>query len=991
VSNIIGQVRYALAERYAVDREIGRGGMAIVYLARDLKHDRPVAIKVFRPELAASLGTERFLREIQIVARLQHPHILPLHDSGTADGILYYVMPFVEGESLAIRLEREGPLQVDNAVAIASEVASALDYAHRQGVVHRDIKPANILLSGGHAVVTDFGIARAVSAAAATQITQEGSPIGTPSYMSPEQAAADTGEIDARTDIYSLGCVLYEMLAGRPPYQGPTLEAIFAKVLAGATPELRQARPDTPKHVADVTAKALAKSPGQRFATGAEFAAALQSGQVDWRPGRRRRGVVLGAAGLLAVLAVAWWLRPRSLESAVASDAQVIAVVPFTTSGPNVAVLGEGMVDLLSTNLDAVGGIRTVDTRTVLHRWRQRADEDGVDLEGSLAVGREVSAGSVLLGSIVEAGPEVRLSAELRTVRGERLAQATADGPADSVLALVDSLSLRLLREIWRSRQPLPDLRVSAITTGSLNATRAYLQGEQYYRRSHWDSAAAAFGTAIGEDPTFALALYRMGQAISWLRGHGSPQAVRLGQAAAEFAERLPPRERTLVRANQLFQAGRLAALDTLRAYVTRYPNDAEGWHQYGDVQYRARSVIAMPPEELYAPFDRGYELDSTLAPALLDPLELSLLEGDSTRFARYFGSLAQSTSARQVERFELARRLLWSPPDSAVALIGTVAFGPGFDPVREAMRLLRLMIGVARLPTGWSSATLVAAVDTILAATPPNDARRAELIATKVRTLNAAGRLEDAGAQLTALFETTPVLARTVSLLPVLAGYAPASSAGRALRQLADAQSLTTRGDPETDYWRALGALGQGHGDTARLRAAAGLAGDTTGNTLPYRGLFTAVQGWADLIAGRLDRGGHDAGGGSPARRFGGCGILAVGHRGGGAASLPAGAHPGGAGSNARGGAPSPTLRDSPRRPGVRTPGSRGPGTDFGRGGGHHRRRRSLRRVPAPLDRGGCGPRPASRCGPVAPRVSELIGDRCQAPLSSAAGSRPT
>jgi serine/threonine-protein kinase len=852
VSNLIQQVRHALAERYAVDREVGRGGMAIVYLARDLKHDRPVAIKAFRPELAASLGTERFLREIQIVARLQHPHILPLHDSGTADGILYYVMPFVEGESLASRIERDGALEVDTAVAIASEVASALDYAHRQGVVHRDIKPANILLSGGHAVVTDFGIARAVSAAAAsTQITAEGAPIGTPSYMSPEQAAADTGEVDARTDIYSLGCVLYEMLAGRPPYEGPTLEAIFAKVLAGAAPELRQVRPDAPKHVADVTAKALAKSPGKRFSTGAELAAALQSGQVDWRPGRRRRGMVLAAGGLAAVLAVAWWLRPRDLESTVTPDAQVIAVVPFTTSGPGVAVLGEGMVDLLSTNLDAVGGIRTVDPRTVLHRWRRRAEDDGVDLEGSLAIGRELSAGSVLLGSIVEAGPEVRLSAELRTVRGERLAQATADGPADSVLALVDSLSLRLLREIWRSRQPLPDLRVSAITTGSLNATRAYLQGEQYYRRSHWDSAAAAFGTAIGEDPTFALALYRMGQTISWLRGHGSPQAVRLGQAAAEFAERLPARERTLVVANELFQAGRLAALDTLRAYAARYPNDAEGWHQLGDVQYRARALIAVPAAELYAPFDRGYELDSTLAPALLDPLELSLLQRDSARFARYFGALAQSSSTREVERFELAHRLLWSPPDEAVALLGAVAFGPGFDPVRDAMRLLHLVLGASQLPPAWSSATLVAAIDTVFAAARPNDPRRAELMAVKLRTLNAAGRLDAAAAQMPALRETAPTLAAMVSLLPVLAGYAPVSGTRRALSSLAEESPAGPATAQRTRYWRTLAALAQDDVATARRLARTGLAGDTTGNALPYRGLFTAVEGWGDLLDG--------------------------------------------------------------------------------------------------------------------------------------------
>ncbi len=239
---------------------------------------------------------------------------------------------------------------------------------------------------------------------------------------------------------------------------------------------------------------------------------------------------------------------------------------------------------------------------------------------------------------MVEAGPVVRLTAELRTVGGERLAQATADGEADSILSLVDTLSFKLLREIWRARTPVPDLRVSAITTGSLQAVRAYLQGEQYYRRSQWDSAAAFFGAAIDADSAFALALLRMGQTIGWLRGHGSPLALWLGETAARQADRLPLRERELVVANRLFQQGRLAALDTLRAYIARYPEDAEGWYQYGTVQYEARHLIAVTPQELYAPFDRVHELDASLTPALIRAVELTLEEGDSVRFARRRG-----------------------------------------------------------------------------------------------------------------------------------------------------------------------------------------------------------------------------------------------------------------------------------------------------------------------------------------------------------------
>jgi serine/threonine-protein kinase len=223
----LDRVRLALADRYAVDREVGSGGMATVYLARDLKHDRQVAIKVLRHDLAATLGAQRFLQEIKVTAKLSNPHILPLLDSGEASGVLYYVMPFVEGESLRDRLEREGPLRVEDALRIARDVAVALDHAHRNGIIHRDIKPENILLHDDEAVVADFGIARALSAAGTERMTQTGLAVGTPAYMSPEQASDTT--LDARSDIYALGCVLYEMLAGEAPYTGSTPHAILAK------------------------------------------------------------------------------------------------------------------------------------------------------------------------------------------------------------------------------------------------------------------------------------------------------------------------------------------------------------------------------------------------------------------------------------------------------------------------------------------------------------------------------------------------------------------------------------------------------------------------------------------------------------------------------------------------------------------------------------------------------------------------------------------
>src|SRR6266487_3298230 len=278
VPDLLETLRDALAERYAVERELGRGGMATVFLAEDLKHGRPVAIKVLHPELAAALGggAERFLREIAIAARLQHPHILPLYDSGAAGGLLFYVMPYVEGESLRDRLDREKQLSLEDAVRITTEVAGALAYAHSHGVVHRDIKPENILLSGGTAVVADFGIARALSVAGEAQpLTQTGTVVGTPAYMSPEQATG-SAQIDGRSDQYSLACVLYEMLVGEPPFTGATPQAVMARhsLVSVSRPSIvRSTIPDGLEHA---ILRALAKVPADRYPTTALFAEELQ-------------------------------------------------------------------------------------------------------------------------------------------------------------------------------------------------------------------------------------------------------------------------------------------------------------------------------------------------------------------------------------------------------------------------------------------------------------------------------------------------------------------------------------------------------------------------------------------------------------------------------------------------------------------------------------------------------------------------------------------
>src|SRR5687767_2868068 len=317
----LDRLQSALAGRYEIERELGRGAMATVYLAKDVKHNRNVAIKVLLSELSFALGPERFRREIDLASHLSHPHILPIYDSGEAEGELYYVMPYVEGESLRSRLNHERQLSVEEALRITCEIASALDHSHRKGIIHRDIKPENILLEDGQALVADFGIARAATALGESKLTSTGVSLGTPTYMSPEQGMADPN-LDRRSDIYSLGCVLYEMLAGQPPFTGRTSQALIARHSLDQVPSLSVVRNTIPEEVEDAVLRALAKVPADRFATAADFASALRAchgtgSQVLSRSVRRtrqtqaknrnRNKVIALAAGGVALLAAGVW------------------------------------------------------------------------------------------------------------------------------------------------------------------------------------------------------------------------------------------------------------------------------------------------------------------------------------------------------------------------------------------------------------------------------------------------------------------------------------------------------------------------------------------------------------------------------------------------------------------------------------------------------------------------------------------------------------
>lgn len=553
---------------------------------------------------------------------------------------------------------------------------------------------------------------------------------------------------------------------------------------------------------------------------------------------RRRRLAYAAAVFLVAVGGLFWWLRPNIL-GAVAPDAQVIAVLPFNTSGPAVEYLGEGVVDLLSPNLDEVGAIRTVDTRTVLHRWRQRAVDGSLDLDGALTVGRDVDAGSVILGSVVAAGPEVRLRAQLFSVRGAELAQAQVEGPADSVLALLDQLAVALLREIWIAREPVPNLRVSGVTTANVDAIRAYLRGQHFYRRSNWDSALVAFRQAVDADSTFALAHYRLGLTYGWnIRhgGFGSPAARQHAELAQRYADRLPARERTLVAAHALFEDGRLAAHDSMVRYVERHPDDPEGWYMLGDVRYHALPLLALEQRDLFRPFDRVIELDPSMAPAIIHPLELSLAYDDSARYQRYLAAMDSVVDPPEVEPFKLAAAV-WEEPES---LDVRLAAHP------RAQRLSGYVLAGLYRSDRSPEPMLEGFGEAALASSGPQRTRALGYYAV---VLTSFGRLSQARP----VFDTLWAAAAEqiwpyLRLLPVLAGYADSSFVGPMLEAMAGPAPT-----PELEhfyrYGRMLYALSQGRSGEARALAQRALAGGTVSPVL--REFFEAGLAWATIIDG--------------------------------------------------------------------------------------------------------------------------------------------
>src|SRR5215213_8673266 len=625
VTTVNSPLADGLRDRYLLERELGRGGMATVYLARDLRYDRPVALKVLHQELAQALGPERFVQEIKVAARLQHPHLLPVFDSGTAKQrgsaveSLWFTMPYVAGESLRQRLAREPQLPLRDAVRIAVEVADALGYAHRQGLVHRDVKPENILLSGDHCVLADFGVAQALDAAGGERLTETGITFGTPLYMSPEQASAER-RLDGRSDIYSLGCVLYEMLAGDPPFTGRTAQAIIARRLSEPVPHLRPLR-DVPHSVEEVVAKALARSPADRFVDTAQFAQALQA----------------AAGALVTVAALLGLYRGLRRAPAVTLDRNLLAIAPFDVLDPSLQLWREGLGDILSRSLDAAGPLRTVSPTVALRRWEGRADRASAE-----ALGRRTRAGLVVFGTVV---PKGRDSVSIRAGvvdagSGSGQREVEVSGETARMGELADSLGIRILQALGRSRA-IGSVRQVSMGSRSLPALKAFLQGEQFYRQGLWDSALARYDEAIATDSGFALALGRMNRVLTW-----HPPTAGAYLPGEEYARRstlynhgLSPRESLLIVSDSFgvaaagstgpnAYADNFRSLAALEEAVRRYPGDPEAWYVLGEMRMHAPFPLHPPPATVLETFTRSTALDSAFAPAYEHMPDLAIQVG---------------------------------------------------------------------------------------------------------------------------------------------------------------------------------------------------------------------------------------------------------------------------------------------------------------------------------------------------------------------------
>ena len=630
----IKRIRELLAPTYTVDRELGRGGMATVCLAQDTKHERVVALKVLHPGLAESLGAERFLREIKVVARLNHPHILPLFDSGEVEGFLYYVMPYIEGESLREHLERENQLPVDEAVRHTCSIASALDYAHRQRVVHRDVKPENVMMYEGEAMVMDFGIAKSVLESGERSITFSGALFGTPAYVSPEQAAGAT-HVDGRTDQYSLAVVLYEMLAGERPFSGTTELEAFAKRFNTTPTPIRQLREGVPESVETALTKAMAPDPAERYATMALFARAIGTGAV--------------ASPIII------HTNPRPTVSAAKS----VAVLPFTNMSADAdnEYFADGIAEEIINALTKVESLR-VASRTSSFAFKGKNEVIG-------EIGHKLKVSTVLEGSVRKVGNKLRITAQLINVAdGYHLWAEQYDREMQDIFAIQEDISQAIVKSLRVILSEGEKLVMGKVRTIDVNAYDYYLRGRTFFhqhRRKSLEYAVPMFEKAIEIDPGYALAYAGVAAASSLLYTYFDRRDVNAMQAdvASRKALELAPElaEAHLARAIALRHADHAVESEReFEAAIKLDPKLFDAFYFYGRVRkYQGRYAEAVKLLE------RASQLqpDDFQAPAFLGGSYAGL------------GMRAEATAARRRAVKLIEQRLDLNPDDARAYNLG--------------------------------------------------------------------------------------------------------------------------------------------------------------------------------------------------------------------------------------------------------------------------------------------------------------------------------
>lgn len=645
--NVLGQT---LAERYEIQREVGRGGMATVYAATDLQTSGVVAVKVMRADLVASLGGGRFAREMRITAQLRHPGIVPLLDTGEVGGVPFYTMPFIEGETLAQRLLREKQLGLETSLQIMREVLDALAHAHDAGILHRDIKPANILLAGGRALLADFGVARALDNRNGERLTDSGLAVGTLEYMSPEQGSADT--IDQRSDIYSLGCVLYEMLSGAPPFTGPSAQAIIARHARDPMPSIRTVRPTVSRKLDAIVAKALHKVPADRFATAREFQQALADPTLLddvplSAPKSRRWQLVAGVAVLGMLAAIALLSRDRM---GPALQANRVVGFPFIAPASIGAskTAGEDVATLIGSAIDRRAALRWVDGWRALDP-NERSTEGGVSARSMRRIARAEGAAWYLTGRIVTRGDSVDVLVELVDVATDSVA---ARPKASGLATDLWKVAIRSVNQVLPVLVPGTDGKDLEVAWGDRDpgAVASFLAGEAAFRRARPGEALEHFREAVRADSGFGLAAVRGAQAAT--ADHRPGEARMLVQRAV--ASTLPPQYAEFTKGYVAYLNG--DADSAVAAFRRAIKIDAEltaAWAQLGETFIHLVPLDAAPEEAADAAFAEARKLDPTATHLLMHPIEIAWRRGDGATaapmVARFLAAHPDSTQAAEI------------------------------------------------------------------------------------------------------------------------------------------------------------------------------------------------------------------------------------------------------------------------------------------------------------------------------------------------------